>query len=112
MALRLTGHIDLPAHAAPGSFRPAAIHERTRRLYVAHTANDAVDVIDCTRGAFTHSIAGLPGVAGVLVDGARDLVFTSNRGEDTVGVFQPEAEDKIVKVGVGVRPNGLAFDSR
>ena len=112
MALRLTGHIDLPAHAAPGGFDHAAIHERTRRLYVAHTANDAVDVIDCTRGVFTHSIGGLPGVAGVLVDGTRDLAFTSNRAEDTVSVFQPEAEDKIVKVGVGVHPNGLAFDSR
>ena len=112
MALRPTGHIDLPAHAGQGGFDHAAIHERTRRLYVAHTANDAVDVIDCTRGVFTHSIGGLPGVAGVLVDGARDLAFTSNRAEDTVSLFQPEAEEKIAKVGVGVHPNGLAFDSR
>ena len=71
-----------------------------------------MDVIDCTRGVFTHSIGGLSGVAGVLVDGARDLAFASNRGEDTIGLFPPEAEDKIVKVGVGVHPNGLAFDSR
>jgi DNA-binding beta-propeller fold protein YncE len=111
VALRLTGHIDLPAHAAPGAFDHAAIHEPTRRLYVAHTANDAVDVIDCARGAFTHSLGGLPSVAGVLVDEARGLAFTSNRGEDTVGLFRPGAEDKIEKVGVGVRPNGLAFDS-
>lgn len=112
MALRLTGHIDLPAHAAPGGFDHAAIHERTRRLYVAHTANDAVDVIDCARRAFMQSIGGLPGVAGVLVDGARDLAFTSNRGEDTVGLFRPGAEDKLAKVRVGVRPNGLAYDWR
>jgi DNA-binding beta-propeller fold protein YncE len=111
MALRLTGHIELPAHAAPGGFDHAAIHERTRRLYVAHTANDAVDVIDCARGVFTHSIGGLPGVAGVLVDGARDLAFTSNRGEDTVGLFRPGAEDKLIKAQVGICPNGLAFDS-
>jgi DNA-binding beta-propeller fold protein YncE len=111
VALRLTGHIDLPAHAAPGAFDHAAIHEPTRRLYVAHTANDAVDVIDCARGAFTHSLCGLPGVAGVLVDEARGLAFTSNRGEDSVGLFRPGAEDKIEKVGVGVHPNGLAFDS-
>jgi DNA-binding beta-propeller fold protein YncE len=112
VALRLTGHIDLPAHSAPGGFDHAAIHERTRRLYVAHTANDAVDVIDCARGAFVQSIGGLPGVAGVLVDGARDLAFTSNRGEDTVGLFRPGAEDKVIKARVGVRPNGLAYDSR
>jgi DNA-binding beta-propeller fold protein YncE len=112
MALRLASHIDLPAHAGPGGFDHAAIHERTRRLYVAHTANDAVDVIDCARGAFMHSIEGLPGVAGVLVDEARDLAFTSSRGEDTVGAFRPGTEDKLTKVQVGVRPNGLAFDAR
>jgi len=37
-------------------------------------------------------------------------VFTSNRGEDTVGIFTTEAENEVVKVGVGSRPNGLAFD--
>jgi DNA-binding beta-propeller fold protein YncE len=110
VALRLAGHVDLPAHVAPGGFDHAAIHERTGRLYVAHTANDAVDVIDCPREAFLHSIGGLPGVAGVLVDDARELAFTSNRGEDTVGIFRPGAEDSVVKVPVGVRPNGLAFN--
>lgn len=112
MALKLTGYIDLPAHTAEGGFDHAAIHDRSRRLYVAHTANDAVDVIDCARGTFAHSIAGLPAVAGVLVDGPRDLVFTSNRGEDTVGILRTSAGDRVDKVRVGVRPNGLAFDTR
>ena len=40
--LRLTGHIDLPAHAGAGGFDHAAIHDATRRLYVAHTALYAV----------------------------------------------------------------------
>lgn len=112
MGLKLIGHIDLPAHAAPGGFDHAAIHERSRRLNVAHTANDAVDVIDCARGAFLHSIGELPAVAGVLVDGSRDLIFTSNRGEDTVGILRASAESAVAKVKVGVRPNGLAFDAR
>jgi DNA-binding beta-propeller fold protein YncE len=67
MGLRLDGYIDLPAHVGPGGFDHAAIHEPTRRLYVAHTANDAVDVIDCARDVFVRSIDGLRGVAGVLV---------------------------------------------
>jgi DNA-binding beta-propeller fold protein YncE len=110
VALRLDGYIDLPAHTAPGGFDHAAIDERTRRLYVAHTANDAVDVIDGAGGAFLHSIGGLRGVAGVLVSEELDCVFTSNRGEDTVGIFHPGAEDIVAKVPVGVRPNGLALD--
>jgi DNA-binding beta-propeller fold protein YncE len=110
VALRLDGYIDLPAHVAAGGFDHAAIHEPTRRLYVAHTANDAVDVIDCDREVFIRSIHDLRGVAGVLVSEEPDRVFTSNRGENTVGIFRPTAEDSVAKVPVGVRPNGLALD--
>ena len=46
MPLRHRGFIELPAHAKPGGFDHAAVHEPTGRIYVAHTANDAVDVID------------------------------------------------------------------
>ena len=79
---------------------------------MAHTANDAVDVIDCARQAYVSSISGLAAVAGVLVSEERDLAFTSNRGEDTVGIYAPGAEDSLTKVPVGIRPNGLAFDAR
>jgi DNA-binding beta-propeller fold protein YncE len=79
---------------------------------VAHTANDALDVIDCRTGTYLRSIAGLTGVAGVLVSEERDLVFTSNRGENTVGIFAPDGEEALVKIDVGIRPNGLAYDAR
>jgi hypothetical protein len=98
VALKLDGYIDLPAHTGRGGFDHAAIHQRTRRLYVAHTSNDAVDVIDCGRQAFLRSIDGLPAVAGVLISEELDCAFTSNRGEDTVGIFRPGAEDAVAKV--------------
>jgi len=108
--LRLDGYVALPAHHEPGGFDHAAIHERSRRLYVAHTANDAVDVIDCAAERFVRSIDNLKAVAGVLVSEELDCAFTSNRGEDTVGIFRPGAEDDVQKVKVGVKPNGLAVD--
>ena len=37
-------------------------------------------------------------------------MFTSNRGEKTVGVFPHGQEAKLEKVKVGGDPNGLAFD--
>jgi len=49
-------------------------------------------------------------VAGALVSEEHDLVFTSNRGENRVGFFSPKNEINIVKVEVGIRPNGLAHD--
>jgi DNA-binding beta-propeller fold protein YncE len=107
MPLQPLGFIDLPRHVKDGGFDHAAVHEPTGRIYVAHTANDAVDVIDIEARKFLGSIDGLTAVAGALVV-EPDLVFTSNRGENTVGMFHTGVE----KIAVGIRPNGLAHDSR
>lgn len=104
------GSVELPPHVKDGGFDHAAVHRRTGLVYVAHTANDAVDVIDGPAGRFVESIGGLPGVAGALVDDERDVVFTSNRAENTVGVFPVATPRKVTKIPVGVRPNGLAYD--
>jgi DNA-binding beta-propeller fold protein YncE len=79
-------------------------------MYVAHTANDALDVIDLDGGRYLDSIGGLTGVAGALVAESLDLVFTSNRGEDTVAISDARSPRLTVKVPVGRRPNGMAFD--
>src|SRR5262245_37525811 len=110
MALRLLGHVELPAHRSKGGFDHADIHSPTDRLYVAHTSNDSIDVIDCARDQYLETVNGLTAVAGALVSDARGLVFTSNRGENTVSVFSPGAERAAFKVAVGMKPNGLAFD--
>src|SRR6058998_2630788 len=111
MGLQHVGYVDLPPHAKPGGFDHAAVHSRRGLLYVAHTANDAVDVIDCTTNTYLRSIPDLRGVAGALVSEAHDLVFTSNRGEHTVGIFRPGEDRRVAKVAVGHRPNGLALDA-
>ncbi len=112
MSLKLQGYIDLPVHVQTGGFDHAAVHRGRQLLYVAHTSNDAIDVIDCASDRYLRSVPDLKGVAGALVSEKRNLVFTSNRGEDTVSVFSPDAEDKAIKIGVGIRPNGLSFDSK
>lgn len=109
MPLRHVGFVELPAHAGTGGFDHAAVHPATGRVYVAHTANDAVDVIDGPAQKYAGSIGGLRAVAGALVGEDADRVFTSNRGEDTVGIVTPSRES-VVKVAVGSRPNGLAND--
>ena len=110
MSLRLLGHIELPANRKPGGFDHAALNCASGRLYVAHTANDALDVIDCVQDSYVHSIENLTGVAGALVCEEQNLVFTSNRGENSVGIFASDNEASLAKVGVGIRPNGLAYD--
>ena len=110
--LKHSGYIELPEHQTTGGFDHAAVHSGLRRLYVAHTANSALDVLDTDTDTYLHSIPDLPGVAGVLVSETTGWVFTSNRGDNSVGMFRPESESTLKIVSVGIRPNGLAFDDQ
>lgn len=112
MPLHLVSHVDLPAHHGSGGFDHAAVHAATGHVYVAHTANNAVDVFDPASRKHLYSVPGLTAVAGALVSDESQLVFTSNRGENTVGVFAPGPDPTVTKIAVGVRPNGLAYDAK
>src|SRR3954449_3442182 len=109
--LHPVGYIALPEHVGPGGFDHAAVHAATGHIYVAHTANDAVDVFDPVAAKYLYSVPDLAAVAGALVSDESQLVFTSNRGENTIGVFAPGPDPKVTKIAVGVRPNGLAYDA-
>jgi DNA-binding beta-propeller fold protein YncE len=108
MTLHLTGHIVLPEHKGKGGFDHAAVHAASGHVYVAHTANGAVDVFDAQKYLF--SIPGLPGVAGALVSDEANLIFSSNRAENTIGIFAAGPNPEVTKVKVGIAPNGLAYD--
>jgi DNA-binding beta-propeller fold protein YncE len=109
MSLEPRGFIALPEHRGEGGFDHAAVHAASGRVYVAHTANDAVDILDGRTDRYVRSVSGMKGVAGVLISQERNLVFTSNRGEDTVSLFEEGKDQDAVKAKVGVHPNGLAF---
>lgn len=111
MSLVRTGFIPLPPGSGPG-FDHADVSRANRRMYVAHTGADRVDVLDCERRAFLRSLPDLPGVAGVLVDAAHDLLFTSDRDLGRVSIFRCSDEQLLGQVEVGAHPNGLAYDRR
>jgi len=109
-ALELAGYIELPAHTGRGGFDHAAVHAASGHVFVAHTANDAVDVFDPASGRHIYSVANLPGVAGALVSEECNLVVSSNRGDDSIAMFAPVQGAPVRYVRVGHRPNGLACD--
>ncbi len=111
MTLVQTGFIALPPGTKPG-FDHADVFRPARRMCVAHTGADRVDVLDCEQRGFVRSLADLPGVAGILVDEEHDLLFTSDRDAARVSVFGCSDERLIGRVNVGPHPNGLAYDRR
>lgn len=111
MSLVRAGFIDIEPGAEAG-FDHADTYRPGRRMYVAHTGADRVDVIDCTERKFLRSLTGLPGVAGVLIDAEHDLLFTSDRAAGRVSIFRCSDEQLLGQVAVGPHPNGLAYDRR
>jgi DNA-binding beta-propeller fold protein YncE len=112
MAMKNLGYIDLPEHRGKGGFDHAAVDAVSGHVYVAHTANDAVDVFDPASRKFLFSVRHLPGASGVLISDEARLIIASNRSENTIGIFAPGPEPEVTKVAVGVQPNGLAFDAK
>ncbi len=110
MSLVRVGFIPVAPGAEPG-FDHADVYRAGRRMYVAHTGADRVDVLDCEQHTFLHSLPDLPGVAGVLIDEQHDLLFTSDRAAARVSVFRCSDEKLLGRVEVGPHPNGLAYDS-
>src|SRR5438128_384285 len=94
-SLKHLSYIELPDHMGQGGFDHAAVDRGRALLYVAHTANDAVDVIETRSGSYVRSISGVKGVAGALVHEPSGLVFTSNRGENSVGIFTPNSPEVV-----------------
>ena len=92
-----SGHVELPAHTGNGGFDHAAVHAATGHVYVAHTANSAIDVFDPVAKKHLHSVPDLAAVAGALVSDDSQLVFTSNLGDNTIGVFAPGPDPKVTK---------------
>src|SRR5258707_15593082 len=100
--LQPAGFVVLPEHRGKGAFDHAAVHAASGHVYVAHTANDAVDVFDPASKKYLFSVPRLAGVAGVLVSDEAQLIITSNRAENTIGLFAPGPGPQALKIAVGV----------
>lgn len=112
MPLIRSGFIPVPAGAEPGFDHADTHHDGSgaSRLYVAHTGADRIDVIDCATNTYLRALPGHPGVAGVLIDSAKDLLFTADRGASRACIYRCSSEELLARLEVGAHPNALAFD--
>jgi hypothetical protein len=82
MVMERIGYIDLPPHAT-GGFDHAAVHRVRGLLYVAHTANDAVDVTDRLHEPYVRPLNPTPRVGpnGLADDANHRLRLAANVGD-------------------------------
>jgi DNA-binding beta-propeller fold protein YncE len=112
VTLTLRGYVKLPPHTTGGGFDHGDVHAATGRLFIAHTANESLDVVDGETLKHEATVPGCPDASGVLCTrGAAALVFAAARGAGKVLVLDPLSCQVRREIIVGPNPNGLAWDA-
>jgi len=107
--LRAVGVMPIP-EASGSAFDHGAFDPKTRRLFIAHTARDCIEVIDHDAQRHVATLPGFKGAAGVVADDG--LVLVTNRGAATAALLDAETLkiDDLFKTGQ--RPNGAVIVAR
>ena len=84
MSLKTLGVIEIP-NAAGSAFDHAAFDPKTRRVFIAHTARDCIEVIDHDAGKHIATLPGFPGAAGAVVGRWSGPRHQSRRGQHCPG---------------------------
>ena len=104
--LKPIGTIEIPA-AAGSSFDHGAFDPKTRRVFVAHTGRDCVEVIDHDTGKHLATLPGFPEAAGVVAEDGQVLV--TNRGAASLAWLDARSLKTLAVFKTGPRPNGVAI---
>jgi DNA-binding beta-propeller fold protein YncE len=109
MTLQLRGYVDLPGHTA-GGFDHGDVDRASGRVFVAHTANGTIEVVDGETLRHLQTLPGCPEASGVLCDQEQRLTFAAARGGAKVLAIDSATLEIRRQIPVGPKPNGLAWD--
>ena len=105
MPLKAIDTIAIPASVG-SAFDHGAFDPKTRRIFVAHTGRDCVEVIDHDSRRHIATLPGFPEVAGIVAD--EGIVLATNRGAATLAWIDASRLETRAVHKTGPRPNGVA----
>ncbi len=108
MALKTIGTIEIP-HSKDSSFDHGAFDPKSRRIFVAHTGRNGVEVIDHDTGRHLATLPGFPEAAGVVADDG--IVLVTNRGAASLAWVDALSLETRATFKTGLKPNGVAIVS-
>ena len=109
MSLKTIGTIAIPG-ATGSAFDHAAFDAKSRRVFIAHTARDCVEVIDHDAGRHLATLPGFRRAAGAVADDGQILV--TNRGSASISLFDASTLKTLAMFKTGARPNGAVILAR
>jgi len=107
--LRFRGYIAIPPHA-PSEFDHGDVLLSSGRVFVAHTAANTVEILDGERLIHVATVQGCAQGSGLLCAQEAGVVFAAARGAGKLLVIEAATGAVLREIGVGPRPNGLAWD--
>ena len=81
-------------------------------LYVAFASHDLVGLINTSPGRSMAAVSGRPRVHGVAIAPELNRAFTSNGGENTVGILDLAHLGLVKKIPGGVDPDAILYDAK
>src|SRR5215475_5736939 len=107
--LKSIGVVDIP-DAFGSEFDHGAFDPKTRRIFIAHTARNYVEVLDHDAQRHIATLPGFAGAAGVVADEGR--IFVTNRGVGSAALLDADTLETVAVFKTGARPNGATLVSR
>ncbi len=104
-------YVALPTHPR-GGFDHADVDVSSGKVFVAHTANNAIEVIDGERLTHIAAIPGCEAASGVLCPLDEGFVIAAARGSGKILLIDVKTEKVVSEMHAGSKPNGLAWDTR
>jgi DNA-binding beta-propeller fold protein YncE len=106
MSLKFVNTVEIP-ESAGSSFDHGAFDPKSRRVFVAHTGRDCVEVIDHDKGEHVATLPGFAEAAGVAA--AEGMVLVTNRGAASLAWVDALTLETQAIFKTGPRPNGVAL---
>src|SRR3954471_22000877 len=106
MAMKALATIEIPGSAG-SSFDHGAFDPKSRRIFVAHTGHDCVEVIDHDTGRHVATLPGFPEAAGVVADDG--VVLVTNRGAASLAWVDAVTFETRAVFKTCPKPNGVAI---
>jgi DNA-binding beta-propeller fold protein YncE len=109
-SLKLIGVIDLPGPKGQ-RFDYLTMDDEDHYLLSAHLGPGILYVIDVRTNALVRAIHGLPGITGLEYVPGLHKVYTSDWGEEKIGIVDLRRMEVIKRLPTAEKPNGSAYAS-
>lgn len=112
LPLSVLDNIQMPHEtiATVPRFDLLTVDERRGLLYVPHTSNSALEIVDTRTQKFVISIPDLPGVRGVALTPDPNVVFVSMSGGGAVAAVDTKLMKVLATISVNGSPDAIAYD--